>query len=153
MAPPVVAVTMGDPAGVGPEIIAKTFAEGGFREENRARVVGDAGIRERAMSLLGLDLRVRVVSEPEEARFEVGAVDVLEAGGRVPADLPFGRLDARAGAAAFEYVRRATELASAGRAAAIATAPLNKEAMHLGGHKFPGHTEILPSSPGPRTTR
>ena len=143
MAPPLVAVTMGDPAGIGPEIVAKTFAQGGFREENRALVVGDAAILARAVDLLGLDLRVHVIPEPEDARFEEGTVDLLQAGEPLPADLPFGELDARAGAAAFEYVQRATGLASAGRVAAIATAPLNKEAMHLGGHRYPGHTEIL----------
>ncbi len=142
MAPPLVAVTMGDPAGIGPEIIAKTFADPGFREQNRALVVGDATIMERAVRLLGLGVRVNVVAGPGEARFEEKALDVLQTG-ELPEDLPFGKLDARAGAAAFEYVRRATELASGGRVAAVATAPLNKEAMHLGGHKYPGHTEIL----------
>jgi 4-hydroxythreonine-4-phosphate dehydrogenase len=63
--------------------------------------------------------------------------------GELPEDLPFGVLDARAGDAAFRYLQRATELANAGRVGAIATAPLNKEAMHLAGHKYPGHTEIL----------
>ena len=137
---PLIAVTMGDPAGIGPEIIARTFADEG--RENRALVVGDPGILERAAKLLGLPLRVNEISEPEEAAFEPGTVDVL-AVGEVPGDLPFGELDARAGDAAFRYLERATELASAGRVGAIATAPLNKEAMHLAGHKYPGHTEIL----------
>jgi 4-hydroxythreonine-4-phosphate dehydrogenase len=139
---PLIAVTMGDPAGIGPEIVARTFAQGGFGNENPALVVGDPGILERAAKLLELALRVNAVSVPEEAAFEPGTVDVL-AVGEVPKDLPFGELDARAGDAAFRYVQRATELASAGRVGAIATAPLNKEAMHLAGHEYPGHTEIL----------
>ena len=142
MQPPLVAVTMGDPAGVGPEIVAKTFADGDFRGENRALVVGDVGVMERAISLLELPLAVNEVSGPEEARFEEGTVDVVRAS-ELPEDLAFGELDARAGDAAFRYVERAIELASAGRVAAMATAPLNKEAMHLAGHKYPGHTEIL----------
>jgi 4-hydroxythreonine-4-phosphate dehydrogenase len=142
MTPPLVAVTMGDPAGVGPEIIAKTFADPNFREENRALVVGDAKILERAIRLLELDLHANVISAPDEAGFEEGTVDVVQVG-ELPEDLPFGELDARAGAAAFEYLERAIELASGGRVAAIATAPLNKEAMHLGGYRYPGHTEIL----------
>jgi 4-hydroxythreonine-4-phosphate dehydrogenase len=133
---------MGDPGGIGPEIIAKTFAEEGFQDENRAFVVGDAGRIRRATRLLDLPLRVNEISRPEEALFEPGSVDVLTVG-ELSEDLPFGELDARAGAAAFEYVRRATELALTGSAGAIATAPLNKEAMHLGGFKYPGHTEIL----------
>ena len=142
MAEPLIAVTMGDPAGIGPEIVAKTFADPALGDRSRALVVGDPAILDRAVRLLELPLRVNAVSEPEEAAFVPGAVDVLAAG-EVPEDLPFGRLDARAGEAAFRYVERATELASAGRVEAIATAPLNKEAMHLAGHKYPGHTEIL----------
>jgi 4-hydroxythreonine-4-phosphate dehydrogenase len=139
---PLIAVTMGDPAGIGPEIVARTFAKEGFRDRSCAFVVGDLAILERATKLLGLPLRVNAISEPEEAAFEPGTVDVL-AVGELPGDLPFGRLDARAGDAAFRYLEKATNLASAGRVGAIATAPLNKEAMHLAGHKYPGHTEIL----------
>src|SRR5215213_8829014 len=139
---PLIAVTMGDPAGIGPEIVARTFADPGFGDENRAFVVGDPAILGRAIRLLDLPLGVNEISEPEEAAFEPGAVDVL-AVGELRNDLPFGVLDAQAGDAAFRYVEKATKLASAGRVGAIATAPLNKEAMHLGGHKYPGHTEIL----------
>jgi 4-hydroxythreonine-4-phosphate dehydrogenase len=142
MKQPLIAVTMGDPAGIGPEIIAQAFGEGDFRKHNRAIVVGDAGILERAARLLDLALRANVVAEPEDARFEPGSVDVISET-ELPEDLPFGELDARAGDAAFRYVERATHLASEGRVGAIATAPLNKEAMHLAGHKYPGHTEIL----------
>src|ERR671920_1514724 len=142
MTQPLIAVTMGDPAGVGSEIIARTFDEGDIRNHNRAIVVGDAGILERAARLLNLALRANVVAEPEDARFEPGTVDMISET-ELPGDLPFGELDARAGDAAFRYVERATHLASAGRVGAIATAPLNKEAMHLAGHKYPGHTEIL----------
>ncbi|MDP9425617.1 MAG: 4-hydroxythreonine-4-phosphate dehydrogenase PdxA [Actinomycetota bacterium] len=133
---------MGDPAGVGPEIVAKTFADRDFGEENRALVIGDLGIMERAVWILALPLRVHGIFEPEEARFEEGTIDVVAVSG-LPEDLAFGELDARAGDAAFRYIERAIELASAGRVSAIATAPLNKEAMHLAGHRYPGHTEIL----------
>ena len=149
MEAPLIAVTMGDPAGVGPEIVVKTFAEPGFRERARAFVVGDPAIMERAARLLGTPLGTNAVSGPEAAAFEPGTVDVL-AVGELPGDLPFGELDARAGDAAFRYVEAATRLASAGRVGAIATAPLNKEAMHLAGHKYPGHTEILADLTGTR---
>jgi 4-phospho-D-threonate 3-dehydrogenase / 4-phospho-D-erythronate 3-dehydrogenase len=142
MEAPLIAVTMGDPAGIGPEIVARTFADPGFGDEGRALVVGDPAMLERASGLLGLPLGFNVIREPEEAAFEPGSVDVLPVG-ELPEDLPFGELDARAGDAAFRYVEKATHLASAGRVGAIATAPLNKEAMHLAGHKYPGHTEIL----------
>src|SRR5215217_8927482 len=142
MTQPLIAVTMGDPAGIGPEIIARAFDEGDFRKHNRTIVVGDAGILERAARLLDLALRANVVAEPEDARFEPGSVDVLSET-ELPEDLPFGELDARAGDAAFCYVERATELASEGSVGAMATAPLNKEAMHLAGHEDTAHTEIL----------
>lgn len=142
MTSPLIAVTLGDPAGIGPEIVAKTFADEGFHRENRAVVIGDAAILRRAVKLLDLTLDVNVVAKPGEGRFEPGVVDLLPAS-VLPGDLPFGELDARAGAAAFEYVKRATELALKGEVRAVCTAPLNKEAMHLGGYKYPGHTEIL----------
>lgn len=142
MTSPLIAVTLGDPAGIGPEIVAKTFADEGFHRENRAVVIGDAAILRRAVKLLDLTLDVNVVAKPGEGRFEPGVVDLLPAS-ELPGDLPFGELDARAGAAAFEYVKRATELALEGEVRAVCTAPLNKEAMHLGGYKYPGHTEIL----------
>jgi 4-hydroxythreonine-4-phosphate dehydrogenase len=137
-----IAVTMGDPAGIGPEIIVKTFTERGFQDENRVFVIGDAGIMRRAAELMGLPLGVNEIEKLEEALFEGGGVDVLQVG-ELPGDLPFGELDARAGAAAFGYVRRATGLALEGTVGAVATAPLNKEAMHMGGYEYPGHTEIL----------
>jgi 4-hydroxythreonine-4-phosphate dehydrogenase len=139
---PLIALTMGDPAGIGPEVIAKTFAEPGFHERDRVVVVGDVAVMERAVRLLGLSLRVNPVAGPEEALFGEGVIDLMPAG-ELPDDLPFGELDARAGAAAFEYVRRATELAMDGEVDAVSTAPLNKEAMHMGGFEYPGHTEIL----------
>jgi 4-hydroxythreonine-4-phosphate dehydrogenase len=138
---PAVAVTMGDPAGIGPEIVAKSFA-GDLPDGMRAFVVGDAGIMRRAISLLGFDLFVNVVEDPAEGRFEDGVADVVPVG-ELPAELPFGKLDARAGRAAYEYVERATRLAMDGKADAVCTAPLNKEAMSLAGLKYPGHTEIL----------
>ncbi|BBL80692.1 4-hydroxythreonine-4-phosphate dehydrogenase [Rubrobacter xylanophilus] len=149
MSAPLVALTMGDPAGIGPEIVARAFAEEGFCRENRVVVVGDRAILERAVRLLGLPLRVNAVSDPGEACFEPGTVDVLTET-ELPEDLPFGELDARAGDAAFRYVRRAVELALEGRVAAVATAPLNKEALHLAGHRYPGHTEILADLTGTR---
>jgi 4-hydroxythreonine-4-phosphate dehydrogenase len=133
---------MGDPAGIGPEIVAKAFAEEDFRDGSRAFVVGDAGIMNRAARLLGLSLRVNAIARPEEALFDPDAVDVL-AESELPEDLPFGKLDARAGEAAYRYVERVTELANTGVVDAVATAPLNKEAMHLAGHEHPGHTEIF----------
>jgi 4-hydroxythreonine-4-phosphate dehydrogenase len=140
----IVAVTMGDPTGIGPEIVAKVFGEDGAR---RALVVGDVAMMRRAIELLGLPLRVNPVERPADARFAPGSVDVLAATD-LPPDLPYGAVDPRGGGAAYEYVRRAVELAMDDEVHAIATAPLNKEAMHLAGFRYPGHTEVLAALTG-----
>jgi 4-hydroxythreonine-4-phosphate dehydrogenase len=142
LTPPLIAVTLGDPAGIGPEIVAKTFADPQFSQENRAVVVGDEAILQRAIKLLNLTLNLNVIQSPEEGEFGPCVVDLIPVG-ELPEDLPFGELDGGAGAVAFEYVEHATRLALEEKVQAICTAPLNKEAMHLGGYKYPGHTEIL----------
>jgi 4-hydroxythreonine-4-phosphate dehydrogenase len=142
----VVAVTMGDPTGIGPEIVAKVFGEDGT---HRAVVVGDVAMMRRAVDLLDLPLRVNAVERPADARFEPGTIDVVAATD-LSADLPYGQIDPRGGGAAYEYVRRAVELALADEVHAVATAPLNKEAMHLAGFRYPGHTEVLAELTGVR---
>jgi 4-hydroxythreonine-4-phosphate dehydrogenase len=139
-----IALTMGDPAGIGPEIIARLWAEGGLPP---ALVVGDEGMMRRAIGITGVDLSVHGIRQPAEAKFADGTIDVLGVG-RLPADLPFGCVDARAGAAAYAYVERAIREAMGGRISAIVTAPLNKEAMKAAGINYPGHTEILAAHSG-----
>lgn len=135
-------ITMGDPAGIGPEIVAKSFAGDDFSRRYRAVAVGDAGVMSRAIELLGVPLSLNIIGEPDEARFEEGVLDLIPVG-ELPGDMPFGRLDARCGRAAYDYVERATHLALDGSISSVCTAPLNKEAMHLAGVEYPGHTEIL----------
>ena len=139
---PVIAITMGDAAGVGPEIIVKALAHPELYGRCRPLVVGDARRLETAVKLCGLSLAVRRVQGPSDAGFEAGAVDCIDLD-LIPDDLPFGRLSAVAGDAAYRFVGRAVELARAGQVGAICTAPLNKEALHAGGHIYPGHTEML----------
>ncbi len=139
---PRIAITMGDAAGVGPEIIMKSLAHRDLYDRCRPLVVGDAARLEKAGRLAGAALPVRVLADADEARYEPGTVDCLDLH-LIPADLPFGQLSPIAGHAAYEYIRVATDLAMAHRIDAICTAPLNKEALHAGGHIFPGHTELL----------
>jgi 4-hydroxythreonine-4-phosphate dehydrogenase len=138
------AITMGDPAGIGPEIIAKLFAEG---SPAPAVVIGDAGILRRAVGLLGLVVEIVEIEAAEQATGGAGRIEVVQVGA-LPLDLPFGRIDARAGAAAFAYISRAIDEARAGRVSAIVTAPINKAAMNLAGIDYPGHTEILAERTG-----
>ncbi len=145
------AVTMGDPCGIGPEIVAKLFALEPRRPP--ATVVGDAGVLGRAAQDMKLALTVRRIADPKEWRGEPGAVEVIEPGQPLSADLPAGRVDPRAGRAAFDYVAHAIKLALARQVRGIVTAPLNKEAMHAAGLRFPGHTEILAERSGAKDVR
>lgn len=142
MSLPLVAVTMGDPAGIGPEIVAKVAAQPQFHRDHRAFAIGDAERLAAAAQANNLPLRIEPLVEPRDFRPQPGVLHVLS-GPRLPPDLPYGRVDPRAGRAAFEYVQRAIELANSGRIHAICTAPINKEALASAGVAYPGHTEIL----------
>ncbi|HVH29234.1 MAG TPA: 4-hydroxythreonine-4-phosphate dehydrogenase PdxA [Vicinamibacterales bacterium] len=139
---PTVAITMGDAAGIGPEIIVKALARPEVPAAVRALVIGDARRLEKAAAIAGVAVDVRRVNGPGAATFAVGTIDCVDLG-LIPDDLPFGQLSAVAGDAAYRYVERAVSLAVAGDVDAICTAPLNKEALRAGGHNFPGHTELL----------
>src|SRR5262249_10979331 len=142
MARPIIGITMGDAAGVGSEVIMKALAAPEVYESCRPLVVGDARRLRKAGGIVRSKLSVRPIQKPEEAAFRLGEVDVVDLP-VIPEDLPFGKLSATAGEGAFRFVERAVELAMARRIDGICTAPLNKEALHAGGHKYPGHTELL----------
>ena len=103
----------------------------------RPLVIGDKKRLERANTIVGGSAVVRGIQGPDEARYEAGVIDCIDLA-LIPADLPFGQLSAVAGDAAYRYIERAAALAQAGKIDAICTAPLNKEALHAGGHKYPG---------------
>lgn len=128
-----IAVTLGDPNGIGPEIVLKACAAPGLEPALRERllVVGDPALLAREAVRLGLPMPPRI--EPVACTEE----------GAATADFVPGRIDARAGHAAWRFVVHAARMALAGRAAAVVTAPLSKEAMHAAGHDYPGHTELL----------
>jgi len=139
---PIVGITMGDPAGVGPEVVMKALARADAYKLCRPLVIGDKRQLERARALLNLKLDVISIPGPEKAKFAQGAVEVIDLS-PVPADLPYGRVSAAAGEAAYRYIERAVKLALDRSIDAICTAPINKEALNAAGHKFPGHTELL----------
>ena len=139
---PIIAITMGDAAGVGPEIIMKSLAHEALFDVCRPLVIGDVERLRLAGKIVNTSLTVKAVSGPKEAEFKAGVVDCVDLA-LIPADLPFGELSAIAGDAAYHYIAKAVELVQSDLADAICTAPLNKEALHAGGHHFPGHTEML----------
>ena len=144
---PTIAITMGDAAGVGPEIIVKSLARPEIYQRSRPLVIGDATRLRQAAEIVKLDLSIRSLANVDEARYAAGAIDCIDLK-IIPPDLPWGQLSAVAGDAAFQFVKIATELAMARQVDAICTAPLNKEALHAGGHFYPGHTELLAALTG-----
>jgi 4-phospho-D-threonate 3-dehydrogenase / 4-phospho-D-erythronate 3-dehydrogenase len=144
MSRPIIAMTMGDAAGIGPEVIMKSLAHPELYEICRPLVVGDASRLKEADRIVGGTLSVRCLrpDQFDEAAFEPGTVDCIDLA-LVPNDLPWGKLSPVAGDAAYQFIAEAARLALAGKVGAICTAPINKEALQAGGHKYPGHTELL----------
>ena len=138
----ILGITMGDPAGVGPEITVKALQDPKVYESCKPLVVGDAAILERACGFVGAKCTIHPVADPSEGLYEHGIIDILDLGLLRPEDIAIGQVSAAAGDAAFRYVRKVIELAMDGKVDATVTNPLNKEAMNLAGHHFSGHTEI-----------
>jgi 4-phospho-D-threonate 3-dehydrogenase / 4-phospho-D-erythronate 3-dehydrogenase len=145
---PVLAITMGDPAGIGPEVVLKALAHADVFDRCRPLVIGDRRILERAAGWLGQTPELDVVADPDQGSYAPGRVTLIDLENAPPDDIPVGEESAAAGAAAVEYVFRACDLAMAGQADAVVTAPLNKAAMHLAGYDYAGHTELLTERTG-----
>lgn len=139
---PIIAVTMGDPAGIGPEIIVKSFSNAALYDRCRPLVVGDAKTMAYTAKYLGSSLKVHPISEVSQAGFESGTMDVLDLDNVELENLEMGKVSAMAGKAAFEAVKKAIELAMDEQVDATVTAPINKESINLAGHQYAGHTEI-----------
>ena len=140
---PILGVTMGDPAGVGPEIIARALAEPAVIASSRPVVIGSAAIRKEALGLVGSPLALHVARGIADSRWEAQTLECLDLGNVEAATLPRGEVSAAAGRAAYDYIERAIRLAQAGEIHGIVTAPVNKEALAAAGVRHSGHTEIL----------
>lgn len=141
---PILGITMGDPASIGPELSVKALSDPTLYERCKPLIVGDAPVLEAALSICGLEgkLKINPVKSVSEAVFECGTVDVYDMGMVDMDKLERGKVSVMAGNAAFQYVKKVIELAMAGEVDATVTNALNKEAMNLAGHHFSGHTEI-----------
>jgi 4-hydroxythreonine-4-phosphate dehydrogenase len=140
---PLVAITMGDAAGTGPEIITKSLALPELRAVCRPVVIGDAAAMTRALRFTGVSLKIRAIKDVAEATSAPGEIDVLDLANLDLATLKLGHVDPQAGHAAYEYIKLATELALAGRVSAVVTSSINKESLNAAGHHFDGHTGLL----------
>jgi 4-hydroxythreonine-4-phosphate dehydrogenase len=141
-------VTLGDVAGIGPEIVARAWPE--LVRRSRPVVVGDVGWVERAVRLIGSSASVRPISHPEEARPADNVIPCLAGSPTDLHDVEPGRVSAAAGKAAYDFLCRAIDLTKDGVADGIVTCPLHKEGLRAAGVKHPGHTEILAERTGTR---
>lgn len=147
---PIIAITMGDPLGVGPEVIVKALREERIRSECTTVVIGDGQVMRQASGMIEGGLQFRLVTAPSEAMTELGGVPVLDLANARGLDMGERKPSAAAGRAAGEAINRAASMAMAGDVDAIVTAPINKEAMRLAGYEKTGHTEMLAELTGAR---
>ena len=136
-------ITMGDPSGIGPEIILKSF-EKSIISSKKVVIIADFNIMAASYSILNIkSFRLNVVRNISDCKFDRGLLNILDLQLVNMNEFQPAMLQPGSGNAAFECIRKAIELARNGEIDAIVTAPLNKEALHMAGHKYPGHTEIL----------
>ena len=145
---PLLAITMGDPAGIGPEVVLKALTHIDVYERCRPLVIGDRRILERAAGCLDGAFQLDVIADPAQGAYAPQHVTLLDMENAPPESVPVGEETAAAGAAAVDYVFRACDLAMAGDVDAVVTAPLNKAAMNMAGYQYAGHTELLTERTG-----
>jgi len=143
MSKPVVAVTMGDPAGIGPEVIVKALAEQELTEICRPLVLGDPLAMERALAVTGVKPRLEMLPEGLPPENTEGCIFLRPLSRLAMTDMAYGGPSPDAGDAMFRYITEAVRLCLDGLAAAMVTAPISKEALNRGGHRYPGHTELV----------
>jgi 4-hydroxythreonine-4-phosphate dehydrogenase len=146
---PILAITMGDPSGIGPEVVLKALAHPEVYSRCNPLVIGDRRILERAMPNLGVaSLHIDEAGGPATAVFQPGTVTLIDLRNADPSECPWGEISPVSGNAAVEYVFAACDMAMAGEVDAIVTAPLNKAAMFAAGFTYAGHTELLTERTG-----
>lgn len=155
MQTPYIASPLGDPAGIGPEIVLKTLADSATVASARCVVVGDAGVLRNAMTFPGMpQLTLHCIEEPEEGDYREGVLNLIDLHNIDLTKLSVGKVDGMCGKAAFDYIAKSIELANHKKVAAVATTPVNKESFREGGVNYIGHTEIfsaLTHTPDPLT--
>lgn len=148
---PVIAITMGDPCGIGPEVVAKALSNKDVYASCRPIVIGNVFSMERAINICGFPITIRSIEDVDDSGHDDGVIDVIDIHNLNPEDISVGEISVPCGKAAMEWVTKAGELALAGVVDAIATAPLNKEAASLAGYESIGHMELLQELSGSKT--
>lgn len=140
---PILGITIGDPAGVGPEIILKSFRKTSLYESCRPIVIGCSEALERAKEAIGeREIQIRSISQPEEAKYETGVIDVIETGDYDLSTLKWGEEQKIAGQISIDAINKSIELGMIGKIDAVTTAPINKRSIKMVGVEHAGHTEI-----------
>jgi len=139
---PIIAITMGDPGSIGPEIAVKALQQRSIHEICRPLLIGDAKVFEQIIDKLKVNVKVNAVSQVADAKFKLGTIDVFDLNITDVNKLQFGKIDAMCGEASFQAVKKAIELAMAKEVDATVTGPINKKSINEAGHHFAGHTEI-----------
>lgn len=132
---PITAITMGDPAGIGPEIVVGTMLSEEIHDCCRPFVIGSIAIMERAAKVLGKELKYNKIEDPSEAKYEFGTVDIIETGDYDTDSIEWGKVQALAGRMAVDWIMKSIELGQAGKIDAVSTAPIHKGAIKLIGVK------------------
>lgn len=143
MEKPIIAVTMGDPAGIGPEIVAKSIADKATYDVARCIVIGDKKVMEKAIEIVGADLKVNVVESPADGDYSYGVLNMIDLDNIDISRFEYGKINAMCGQAAFDYIKKSIEITMDKQADAVATTPINKESLHAAEVDFIGHTEIF----------
>ena len=138
-----IAVTMGDPAGIGPEIVVRAAGDAELRRQADCVVIGDRKTIEQAIRITGERLTVHTVTDPSEGDYRNHVLNLMDLDNVEMDSFRFGEVSAMCGRAAYGYIEKSIRLAMAGKADAVATAPINKESLRAGGIPFIGHTEIF----------
>ncbi|WP_221284516.1 4-hydroxythreonine-4-phosphate dehydrogenase PdxA [Mucilaginibacter sp. SP1R1] len=139
---PIIGITMGDPASIGPEIAVKALLTKRLFEVCKPVIIGDAAVFTDIIARLGIDAKINAIKNIKDARFNYGELDVYDLENVDMARLSFGEISAMAGNASFEAVKKVIELALTGELDATVTGPINKKSVNEAGHHFAGHTEI-----------
>lgn len=140
---PLIAVPVGDSAGIGPEIVVKAAADEKVIKEARCVVIGSKDIIEQAIEIADVHLRINLLETPEDGVYEEGILNLIDLKNVDMQKFAFGKVSGMCGRAAYEYIAKSIELANEGKVDAVATAPINKESLRAGGIDFIGHTEIF----------
>lgn len=138
-----IAVPMGDPAGVGAEIVVKAVDNDKVQEIAKCVVVGDKNVIQQAIDITGVNLTIKEITEPKEGDYQKGIINLINLNNVNMAEFEFGKVNGMCGKSAFEYIAKSIDLANKGEVDAVATTPINKESLRAGNINFIGHTEIF----------